>query len=127
VPKQIYFWLALIWTVVIAVLCLVSFGNLSSIGLSNADKYVHFTLHFIFTGLWFLYFNNKSYPFRTVKIYFIVFLLSTFYGIGIEIMQSLFTIARKADVLDVFANTTGSLIAISIICIYQRVITKNKI
>lgn len=126
-PKQIYFWLAIIWTLVIAVLCLVSFGNLPSIGLSNVDKYVHFALHFIFTGLWFVYFAHTNNKFNDIKICIIVFLLSLFYGTAIEIMQDLFTINRKADILDVCANVTGSLIALSTISIYQRFNIKNKI
>ena len=123
--KYFYLWLAEFWTLVIAFLCMVSFKKLPSIGISGADKYVHFTFHFVFTLLWFLYFNTKNKNESTVKLLFKVFLASLFYGIIIEISQSLFTTTRQGDIFDVFANASGSIVAVIIIFIYKYTTKKN--
>ncbi len=88
--------------------------------LIDADKYVHFTFHFVFTWLWFLYFNHKKKGQRNSKTIIIVFFLSVFFGIAIEIMQELFTTTRKADVFDVMANMTGAIAAVVFIRLWQK-------
>lgn len=118
--KNIYFWLAAIWTILIGVLCLASFSDLPTVNLKNTDKYVHFTFHFVFTTLWILYLIYKKESPINIKIYGIVFLTSLFYGIGIEFAQDYFTVTRKADILDVCANATGSIIAIIVIIFYKK-------
>lgn len=124
--NTIYFWLALFWTFVIAVLCLVSFSEVPKVGLQDADKYVHFTFHFVFMWLWFLYFKSRKNELGKTKTIFLVFLLSFLYGISVEIMQGLFTATRKADLFDVLANTSGALTAGIAIVIYQKYIAKEK-
>jgi len=126
VRNKIYFWLALIWTFVIAVLCLVSFSDVPKVGLQDADKYVHFTFHFVFMWLWFLYFKSRRNELGNAKTLFLAFLLSFLYGISVEIMQGLFTATRKADLFDVLANTTGALTAVIAIVVYQKYIAKEK-
>ncbi|KAB1156206.1 VanZ family protein [Flavobacterium luteum] len=127
VRKYFYLWLAEFWTVLIAFLCLTSFKKLPSIGVKSADKYVHFTFYFVFTILWFLYFNNKklnsndSSKALVTKVFFVAVL----YGIGIEIAQSLFTTTRKGDVLDVIANTSGGLIAVFLVVVWSRFYKKK--
>ncbi|HLF53322.1 VanZ family protein [Flavobacterium sp.] len=127
-PKQIYFWAALFWTFAIAFLCLVSIGNVvPQVSLQNADKYVHFTFHFVFTWLWFLYFSHEKIESSNAKTILAVFLLSFIYGISVEIMQGFFTIARKADIYDVLANTTGAVMAVISIRLYQKYMQKRKL
>ena len=129
VRKYFYLWLAEFWTVLIAFLCLTSFKKLPSIGVKSADKYVHFTFYFVFTILWFLYFNNKpSNSNKSSKALVLkVFLASFFYGVFIEIAQSLFTTTRKGDLLDVIANTTGALGAVFILVLWGHYFTKKDI
>jgi hypothetical protein len=73
VPKNIYLSAALIWTCSILFLCLASFSNLPDVGLENADKYVHFTFHFVFVNLWFLYFNYKN-QINSIKLAILIFI-----------------------------------------------------
>lgn len=110
-----YFFLcsAVLWTLLIAVLCLVSFNQLPSLGVSGADKYVHGTFHFGFMVLWFLSFAKNDFD----KTIFRVFLASFLYGILIEIAQELFTTTRHADLYDVAANLTGAFMGVSVIMI----------
>ncbi|MCF6131070.1 VanZ family protein [Flavobacterium wongokense] len=112
VLKKGLFSLAVGWTVVIAFLCLVKFNDLPSLGftVSSLDKYVHITLHFVFTMLWGFYSRQKWNQIELKRI-FIVVLFSIGYGILIEILQELVTTTRHADILDVLANFTGAMIA----------------
>lgn len=116
-------WIAEIWTIIIAFLCLVQFGNLPRVGVKGADKYVHFTFYFVFTILWFLYFKNKN---GTVKSNLLkVFFLALLYGVLIELAQSFFTLTRKADIWDVLANATGAFFAIVAILFYNTFLKKD--
>jgi VanZ family protein len=121
--KNLYLFLALSWTTLVFFLCLVSSGSLPSISIKVAgfDKLVHFTFHFVFVILWFLYLKNRNIKPVIVKI----FLASLCFGILIEICQSLFTTTRQADVLDVLANATGAITAITILFLYHKFLKKD--
>ncbi len=128
VYKHFYLWLAEFWTLLIAVLCLENSKKLPSIGIKSADKYVHFTFYFVFTILWFLYLIKKNdYVKNTINHALIkVFIAALLYGISIEIAQSLFTVSRKGDVLDVLANTTGAITAVFLLRIYANTFFKRE-
>ena len=119
--KNIYLSAALLWTFSILILCLVSFSKLPDVAIKNADKYVHFTFHFVFVTIWFLYYNCKNAK-NSLKSIVVIFLVSIFFGILIEIAQQDFTTTRKGDILDVFANTTGAFSAFIIILTYIFII-----
>ncbi len=89
------------------------------VGLQNADKYVHFTFHFVFVVLWFLYFNTKTENRINLNTILKVFLMSFVFGFLIEIAQFLFTKTRGYDLLDVLANTTGAFVASLLIRVVQ--------
>lgn len=109
--KKTYLFAALTWTFSILFFCLATFNNLPEIAIKNADKYVHFTFHFGFVMLWFLYFDFNKKTANRFKTILVLFLLSFLFGVAIEIAQKLFTTTRSADVFDVAANTTGTLTA----------------
>ena len=123
---KLFLWLAIIWTAIIAVLCLVNFNDLPSVQVSFSDKIGHFVFHYGLTTLWFLYYKfQRSNP--KVKALLKAFLFSLFYGIAIEISQALFTDSRKADVFDVLANMTGSILAVSTLLLLQMKRKKSTI
>ena len=121
--KNITLFLAVSWTTLVFLLCLVSAGDLPSLDIkvSGVDKWFHFSVHFVFVLLWFLYLNTKNIELGLLKI----FLGSLFFGILIEICQSLFTTTRQADVLDVLANATGAGTAILILFLYHKFFKKD--
>ena len=119
VLKKALFGLAIGWTVLIAVLCLVKFNDLPSFGVSGADKYVHFTLHFVFTILWGLYSLKKQNEIALNKIGSI-FLISFCYGLLIEFLQETFTATRHADIFDVLANFTGATTALVLFFLIKK-------
>lgn len=116
-PKNKYFWLAIIWTLVITFLCLEPSRDLPKIEIDNIDKLVHGSVYILFTGLWFLYFKSRN-PIKTAIIK--AFFLAVGFGIWIEIAQYLFTTTRRADVLDALANTFGASIAVILILIVNK-------
>ena len=119
VLKKTTFSLAICWTVLIAVLCLVKFGSLPSISLSGADKYVHITFHFGFVMLWGFYFRQKQNEIILPKIIRLV-VISIFYGILIEFLQETCTTTRHADIFDVLANLTGATIALLVFVFIKK-------
>jgi VanZ family protein len=117
--RNIYLIAAVLWTLLIAYLCLATFRKLPRIGVQGADKYIHVTFHFVFTLLWFLYLRQQNGSHR--KVLLRIFLTSLIYGILIEIAQGLFTTTRTADVTDVLANTAGAMIAAAIILLKSSI------
>jgi VanZ family protein len=117
VLKNIYLSAALIWTCSILFLCLASFSNLPDVGVKNADKYVHFTFHFVFVNLWFLYFNYKNQK-NSIKLAIFIFISSIIFGVLIELAQRVFTTTRKGDFLDILSNSSGAFSALLLILVY---------
>ena len=115
VLKKICLGLAFTWTGIILYLCLIRASNLPTVNILYIDKCVHAFFHFVFSLLWFLvlrfYYKNQS----SSMLLGIVFVLSLFFGIAIELFQTFFTISRNGDVIDVLANTSGALLAIIMI------------
>ena len=124
VLKKTIFGLAIGWTVLIAVLCLVKFSKLPSFGVSGIDKYVHFTFHFVFTMLWALYLWLKQNEIMLNKIVTII-VISICYGILIEILQETCTTTRHADIFDVLANFIGATFALALFVLIKK--QKHKI
>ena len=120
VPSSKYLLGAIIWTIIIAVLCLESSSDLPSVKVIGIDKIVHVTFHFVFVNLWYLFFVNNNFMKNYSNLVTKTFFLSLGYGILIEIAQQLFTKTRQADVLDVLANITGAILAVILIKILSQ-------
>jgi VanZ family protein len=118
--RKAWFWLALGWTAMIAVLCLVSFSELPHVKLANIDKAVHATFHFVFTLLWYAYSCERFPDIPAWQRRWRIVAASIVYGCTIEVAQSLFTTTREGDVTDVMANTAGALLAIGLIWLAGR-------
>ncbi|WNM19344.1 VanZ family protein [Flavobacterium capsici] len=105
------FWLAiaLLWTSIIFYLCLIDSSELPSLGIKveGFDKVVHFSFHFIFTVFWVIYLNvtNTSVTRKQVTN---VIIASFLIGVTIEFLQGEFTTTRNADIIDVLANSLGT-------------------
>lgn len=116
--KKGYLWLAIIWTLFMAYLCLTDFNKVPKIRISGIDKSVHVVLHFFFTLLWYLFLKSS----RAVKKnqLLIIGIASVLYGSAIEVAQAVFTTTRKADVLDVLANSVGTIIAFAVVTYFTH-------
>ena len=121
--KKLSLAIALFWTLLIPLLCLINTNEIPQVEINNIDKLVHFTFYFIFSGLWFMYFYTKSAPINLTKISGYILLFSVLYGGVIEVLQGAFTETRVADINDAIANSLGALFAYSI----MRICLKNKV
>lgn len=101
--------LALGWTVAIGVACLVQLSGLPNVPVENADKGVHFIMHFGFAFLWLMHLQGSS--FKPLSMVMMVLIASLVYGSVIEWAQQEFTANRMADARDVLANSLGALAA----------------
>lgn len=118
--SRIYLVAALIWTVVIAYLCLANANDIPKIT-NGFDKQGHFSLHCCLVLLWFMHFHAHRPPASAKNNIKSAFLISFFYGILIEACQALFTNTRTADLKDILANSIGGLAAIVLILLYLRI------
>jgi VanZ family protein len=122
--KRKFLWLALFWTAIVTVLCLISFDGLPKEEIMSHDKLGHMTFHFGMTSLWFLYLRYG----RTLakgKAAALAFSFSLVYGILIELSQYYFTNTRTGDIRDVAANASGALLACAVIFICSRIFSGN--
>jgi VanZ family protein len=126
VPKKSYLSAALIWTSSILLLCLEPASELPKVEINNVDKLVHFTFHFVFIILWYLYLNSKD-KIVNYKTPVILFFVSLVFGILVELSQQIFTTSRKGDLLDVISNSIGAFTAILFLLLFQYYSNNKKI
>ncbi|MET6989048.1 VanZ family protein [Sediminicola arcticus] len=112
--KKSIFTIAFIsWMVFITLLSLFSFseGDLPDFEIPYMDKLVHFNFYFMAALLGVLSVRERTLGKSGLKKTILMILAAVIlYGIVIEIMQSVFTVAREGDIFDVIANTFGALI-----------------
>ena len=115
--------LTVLWTGLVAYLCLAIPTGLPSVSLFKFDKLGHFAFHFGITIMWFLFWKTT---FKNENKYALLkaFLFSFFFGIVIEIMQEFLTDDRSGDIEDVFANSIGALIAVVFIYVVHKLFPK---
>lgn len=118
--KKISLGAALSWAAFILYLCLIRISEMPEVKVPYIDKFIHAFFYLVFSLLWFyalrFYYRKQS---RT-KLLKIVFFMALLFGIAIELFQTFFTTYRSGDITDVFANTTGSLLAILIIQFFDK-------
>jgi len=114
-------WLAACWLLIMTVLFVLpgsSFPEEHWFDKVYFDKWVHVGLFAVLLFLW-----RSSFT-ATMRSYTIILLCSAFfYGLAIEIIQGLWIPNRSADIFDVMADMTGSLLGI---LVWQGVYKKNK-
>lgn len=94
-----------------------SFSNvkeIQQIKIPNIDKIVHFGLYFALSFLWMWSLVKPQKANSFFKTAFIIFVLATFFGLFIELIQENYTATRSAELLDVVSNCTGALTGILI-------------
>ncbi|MCW1147149.1 VanZ family protein [Flavobacterium lacisediminis] len=102
-----FLFLAIIWTVLITVASLVSSNNIPKVSILGNDKIVHFLFYFVFVVLW-SFATVKSY--LNIKYDLLIVAFAILYGIIIEVLQSVLTKTREADLYDMFANSLGAIV-----------------
>ncbi len=112
--KNKYFILLIVWFIVIFILSSISGNKLHKIDgfkIPHLDKFVHFIMYFTLQYLWLKFMLTSNIE---AKKSFIITssIISVTYGVFLEMMQSLFFIARSGDLYDAITNTIGVIFAL---------------
>ncbi len=106
-------WLSIIWTIVIFILCSTPgkyIPTSSWLELLSFDKFVHASIFFVLSALWFSFIISKQ---KISNKYIIVVLIGCIsYGGLLEIMQAKIFSQRSGDWFDFIANSFGCLLAL---------------
>lgn len=122
--KTYSFAITILYTLALATICLVQVNEVvSKVSIPFGDKLFHFSAYILLTVLWY---NTFLYRFHKSKkrALWNAIIFSIIFGIIIEILQGVFTTYRSSDINDVFANTTGVLLAAVVIGVKNKYILK---
>ncbi len=106
---------AIIWGAVILGLSIGPGINLPDTNLFEPDKLAHAIFYGVFTYLLIRGFGNK-----TTKTLIISFLISSFYGFSLEIVQFEFFPYRYFEIFDIFANIIGSFVVMLFFILFKK-------
>ena len=112
---------AIVYTIAIAILSLISTDNVPKLGIDISDKLLHVIAYALLTAIW--YFGLKINKINIGNL-----LLSAsciIYGIILEVIQGKVKTHRTADIYDVLANSIGVGLVIIVIYFWQRHQVKN--
>ena len=101
--------LAVVWALIILVLSILPSSSLPSLSWSDflgADKLAHLGVYMILCFLVVWAFTNSKYPAK----YKNGIILSSTYGVLMEVLQFLIYTGRNFEVLDIIANIIGSIL-----------------
>lgn len=113
--------LAILWTLLIFVGCLMPAANVPHVTVPLADKWVHFIFFGGFTFLW------LCTPPSTRQVNLcLVLALAIAYGTIIEVLQGVFTsLGRSCEVMDVVADSIGGVLGVLVFLIGARFSRKH--
>jgi VanZ family protein len=123
-----YVWLpAIAWLAIITLLFLLPGSALPKANLHILffDKWVHMLLFAILTWLFCRPFAAMPIGSAKYRIYFLLILVTTLYGIAIEFIQRDFITNRSFDVKDIYADAVGSLLGL-LIAIFKPMVIKQQ-
>ena len=114
-PKKIALRVSLFYTLLITIAFLLpASGKLNLFKLFDSsipiDKILHVIIHLILAFLWLNVIFIQNNQVIKVKLIAITVLSCVFYGIIVEILQEQLINSRRADFMDVIANSVGTLL-----------------
>nr|WP_308993088.1 VanZ family protein [Mariniflexile sp. KMM 9835] len=115
---------SIVYTVVLATICLIKIKKIPNLGVSFGDKIFHFLAYTVLAFLWYnTFFNTFRLERRKALLYAALF--SIVFGIVIEVLQGVLTTSRSSDVYDVMANTMGVFLTVIIVFIKNLITIKK--
>jgi VanZ family protein len=99
--------LAVIYSITLSILSLISVKGLPSFGTDYDDKFYHVLAYFVLTMIWYLAIGLN----QNIKKIIYIALGCIVYGIVIEAIQGKLTLHRVWDLLDIVANLIGVIFA----------------
>jgi VanZ family protein len=118
--------LSILYTITLTIVSLVKLDldDVEEIIPSFSDKIFHFLAYIVFTLLWFNSFFFR-FKFNKTKSVLLAILVSSVFGIIIEVLQQVITTSRSFDLKDILANLLGVLIAAILINNYFKIEVKK--
>ena len=120
-PKKILLTLTICYTLVLAILSLISIKSLPKLGSNFDDKIFHVFAYALLVLLW----HGTLHSLKIARPILIAVCFSIVYGMIIEILQGQLTTVRNLDILDILANCIGVTIASLFIVLKRRTFVKN--
>ena len=120
--KIILLFVAVSYSITLAVLSLVSDNSLPDFGTNYDDKIYHLLAYALLTFLWFKVFIN----FNISKPILMASIISIVFGIIIEVLQGEFTVVRDPSFKDILANSVGVTVVSLILLMRNNTIVKKK-
>jgi VanZ family protein len=121
VLKKILLVIALLYTITLAVLSLLSSDDLPTFEVVNADKIAHIIAYALLCFLWYLFMKSTKFS----KGLLIAASAALIYGIILEVLQGTFTAERISEGYDILANCLGVVIISIIIIISNKTHVKK--
>lgn len=119
--SNVYFLVALVWTITVTWLSLADVGGLgSSFKIPYKDKMAHFVFYFLLFILWGLVFFSKT-PYRKFKFKLVIGVV--LYGILMECIQGLMHNHRSSDWHDALANSLGAFLGM---WVFSNYVSRNQ-
>lgn len=121
--KTYFFVITILYSIALAVVCLIELNGFIEVKISNGDKIFHSLSYVILTVLWYytFYYNLK---FNKGKALIYAVLVSIIFGIVIEVLQGAVTTYRSSDINDVYANSFGCILAAIVIAVKNKYLIK---
>ena len=117
-----FLFLAITWTVFVAVASLVSFNSVPKVKVVGSDKVVHFLFYLVFVIFWSL---AKKQSYFKINYSLLIVVIAIVFGIIIEILQGVLTKTRQADFYDVVANSLGAIVGcLGLFCVKNKIFNK---
>lgn len=104
--------LAMLWTLLIFILCLIPGYELPDVKVPMIDKWAHLVLFGVFTFLWLC-----AHPYIRIAWLFILMMITIFTGWLVEYIQGHYIPGRTQDNMDTLMDAAGGLIGIVVFCI----------
>ena len=124
-PNKFDFWLAVLWTSIIILLCFKAPAVEKKFYFPNVDKIAHSIFYFIFVVLWYKHMLFKGLKDRKYKLYLVI--TAILLGVAIELAQEFCTTNRQGDFFDALANTIGCFLGIIMVSLLYKKETSAKI
>jgi len=121
VLKTYFFVITILYSIALTIVCLIDLNGVIEVKISFGDKIFHLLAYVVLTVLWYytFFYNLKSNKGKAL-IYAVV--ISIIFGIVIEVLQGTVTAYRSSDIIDVFANSFGAILAAVVIAVKNKYI-----
>ena len=119
--KTYFFVITILYSIALTIVCLIDLNGVIEVKISFGDKIFHSLAYVVLTVLWYytFFYNLKSNKGKAL-IYAVV--ISIIFGIVIEVLQGTVTAYRSSDIIDVFANSFGAILAAVVIAVKNKYI-----